>query len=429
MSTTQLSAGAGKSDIKDAGLAAEGRRRVAWAAETMPVLAAIGRRFAKEKPLKGVRVGACLHVTTETANLMLALQAGGAEIALCASNPLSTQDDVAATLVVDHGMRVFAIKGIDNAGYYRHIESAIATGPQFTMDDGNDLVTTLVTKHQDKLADVIGGTEETTTGVIRLRSMEKEGVIKFPIIAVNDALTKHLFDNRYGTGQSTLDGIVRATNTLLAGKVIVIAGFGWCGRGIAARARGMGAQVVITEIDPTKALEAAMEGYAVMPMSEAAARGDIFITVTGNTHVLREEHFMSMKSGALVANSGHFNVEIDIEALERLAEGEKTKPREFVDEYKLGDGRTICLLGEGRLINLAAAEGHPAAVMDMSFANQALSAEYLVKRRGTLPPSVISVPEDIDREVARLKLAALGVGIDRLTAEQERYLASWDEGT
>jgi adenosylhomocysteinase len=402
---------------------------VAWAAETMPVLAAIGKRFAKEKPLKGVRVGACLHVTTETANLMLALQAGGAEIALCASNPLSTQDDVAATLAFDHGMRVFAIKGIDNAGYYRHIESALATRPQFTMDDGADLVTTLVTKYKDHLADVIGGTEETTTGVIRLRSMEKDGVIKFPIVAVNDALTKHLFDNRYGTGQSTLDGIVRATNTLLAGKVIVIAGFGWCGRGIAARARGMGAQVVITEIDPTKALEASMEGYAVMPMSEAAGRGDIFITVTGNTHVLREEHFMSMKSGALVANSGHFNVEIDIEALERLAEGEKTKPREFVDEYKLGDGRTICLLGEGRLINLAAAEGHPAAVMDMSFANQALSAEYLVKQRGKLPPSVISVPEDIDREVARLKLAALGVGIDKLTAEQERYLASWDEGT
>jgi adenosylhomocysteinase len=429
VSTTQLSAGAGKSDIKDAGLVAEGRRRVAWAAETMPVLAAIGKRFAKEKPLKGVRVGACLHVTTETANLMLALQAGGAEIALCASNPLSTQDDVAATLALDHGMQVFAIKGIDNAGYYRHIESAIATGPQLTMDDGADLVTTLVTKHKDKLAGVIGGTEETTTGVIRLRSMEKDGVIKFPIIAVNDALTKHLFDNRYGTGQSTLDGIVRATNTLLAGKVIVIAGFGWCGRGIAARARGMGAQVVITEIDPTKALEASMEGYAVMPMSDAAARGDIFITVTGNTHVLREEHFMSMKSGALVANSGHFNVEIDIEALERLAEGEKTKPREFVDEYKLGDGRTICLLGEGRLINLAAAEGHPAAVMDMSFANQALSAEYLVKQRGKLPSSVISVPEDIDREVARLKLAALGVGIDKLTAEQEHYLASWDEGT
>jgi len=429
LSTTQLKTAAGASDIKDPGLAAEGRRRVAWSAESMPVLAAIGKRFAKEKPLAGVRVGACLHVTTETANLMLALQAGGAEIALCASNPLSTQDDVAATLVVDHGMRVFAVKGEDNARYYSHIEAAIATDPQFTMDDGCDLVTTLVTKHPAKMANVIGGTEETTTGVIRLHSMEKDGVLKFPIIAVNDALTKHLFDNRYGTGQSTLDGIVRATNTLLAGKVIVIAGFGWCGRGIAQRARGMGAQVVITEIDPTKALEAAMEGYAVMPMNEAASRGDIFITVTGNTHVLREEHFRSMKNGALVANSGHFNVEIDIDALERLAEGEKTKPREFVDEYHIGDGRTICLLGEGRLINLAAAEGHPAAVMDMSFANQALSAEYLVRRRGTLPPKVISVPQDIDAEVARLKLAALGVGIDTLTAEQQHYLASWNEGT
>jgi adenosylhomocysteinase len=429
LSTTQLKTAAGASDIKDPGLAAEGRRRVAWSAESMPVLAAIGKRFAKEKPLKGVRIGACLHVTTETANLMLALQAGGAEISLCASNPLSTQDDVAATLVVDHGMRVFAVKGEDNARYYSHIEAAIATDPQFTMDDGCDLVTTLVTKHPAKMASVIGGTEETTTGVIRLHSMEKDGVLKFPIIAVNDALTKHLFDNRYGTGQSTLDGIVRATNTLLAGKVIVIAGFGWCGRGIAARARGMGAQVVVTEIDSTKALEAAMEGYAVMPMGEAAARGDIFITVTGNTHVLREEHFRTMKNGALVANSGHFNVEIDIDALERLAEGEKTKPREFVDEYHIGDGRTICLLGEGRLINLAAAEGHPAAVMDMSFANQALSAEYLVRRRGTLPPKVISVPQDIDAEVARLKLAALGVGIDTLTAEQKHYLESWNEGT
>ena len=428
MSTTQLSAGA-VSDIKDAGLAALGRRRVAWSAQSMPVLAAIGKRFAKEQPLKGLGIGACLHVTTETANLMLALQAGGAQIALCASNPLSTQDDVAATLATDHGMRVYAIKGVDNARYYAHIEAAIATDPQFTMDDGCDLVTTLLTKHPEKLPNVIGGTEETTTGVIRLRSMEAEGVLKFPIIAVNDALTKHLFDNRYGTGQSTLDGIVRATNTLLAGKTIVIAGFGWCGRGIAARARGMGAQVVITEIDPTKALEAAMEGFAVMPMNDAAPRGDIFITVTGNTHVLREEHFAVMKSGALVANSGHFNVEIDIEALERLAEGEKTQPREFVDEYHLGDGRTINLLGEGRLINLAAAEGHPAAVMDMSFANQALSAEYLVKRRGTIPPSVIPVPPEIDREVARLKLAALGVNIDTLTAEQEHYLASWSEGT
>jgi adenosylhomocysteinase len=416
-------------DVKDAGLAELGRRRIAWAAQSMPVLAAIRDRFAREKPLKGLRVGACLHVTTETANLMVALAAGGAEIALCASNPLSTQDDVAAALSVDHGMSVFAVKGEDHARYYSHIEAVLATDPQFTMDDGADLVTTLVTKHANKLASLIGGTEETTTGVVRLRSMEKAGVLKFPIVAVNDALTKHLFDNRYGTGQSTLDGIVRATNVLLAGKTIVIAGFGWCGRGIAQRARGMGAQVVITEIDPTKALEAAMEGYAVMPMHEAAKRGDIFITVTGNTHVLREEHFMSMKSGALVANSGHFNVEIDIEALERLSEGEKTRPREFVEEYHLGDGRTVCLLGEGRLINLAAAEGHPAAVMDMSFANQALCAEYVVKHKGKLGASVIPVPKEIDEEVARLKLAALDVVIDKLTPEQHRYLASWNEGT
>jgi adenosylhomocysteinase len=429
LSTTQLKGSAGAHDIKDPGLAELGRRRIAWAAQSMPVLAAIAKRFAKERPLRDLRIGACLHVTTETANLMLALQAGGAEIALCASNPLSTQDDVAATLAVDHGMRVFAVKGEDNARYYSHIESVIATEPQFTMDDGADLVTTLVTKFPQKLPNVKGGTEETTTGVIRLRSMEKAGVLKFPIVAVNDALTKHLFDNRYGTGQSTLDGIVRATNVLLAGKTIVVAGFGWCGRGIAARARGMGAQVVVTEIDPTKALEAAMEGFAVMPMDEAAARGDIFITVTGNTHVLREEHFRAMKSGALVANSGHFNVEIDIEALERLAEGEKSKPREFVDEYRLGDGRTINLLGEGRLINLAAAEGHPAAVMDMSFANQALSAEYLVRHGAKLGATVIPVPQEIDREIARLKLAALGVGIDTLTKEQEHYLASWNEGT
>ncbi|HEY6359371.1 MAG TPA: adenosylhomocysteinase [Vicinamibacterales bacterium] len=429
MSTTRLKASAGAHDIKDPGLAELGRRRIAWAAQSMPVLAAIGKRFAKERPLAGLRVGACLHVTTETANLMLALQAGGAEIALCASNPLSTQDDVAATLAIDHGMRVFAVKGEDNVRYYSHIESVIATEPQFTMDDGADLVTTLVTKFPQKLPNVKGGTEETTTGVIRLRSMEKAGILKFPIVAVNDALTKHLFDNRYGTGQSTLDGIVRATNVLLAGKTIVVAGFGWCGRGIAARARGMGAQVVVTEIDPTKALEASMEGFAVMPMSEAAARGDIFITVTGNTHVLREEHFLAMKSGALVANSGHFNVEVDIEALERLAEGEKTKPREFVDEYRLGDGRTISLLGEGRLINLAAAEGHPAAVMDMSFANQALSAEYLVRHGSKLGATVIPVPQEIDREIARLKLAASGVTIDTLTEEQEHYLASWNEGT
>ena len=429
MSTTHMSASAPACDIKDAALAPEGRRRIAWAAQSMPVLAAIRERFAKEKPFAGLRVGACLHVTTETANLVLALAAGGADVALCASNPLSTQDDVAAMLAEDHGVKVFAVKGEDHARYYSHIEAVVKTSPQFTMDDGCDLVTTILTKFPAKLEGIVGGTEETTTGVIRLRSMEKEGVLKYPIVAVNDALTKHLFDNRYGTGQSTLDGIVRATNVLLAGKTIVVAGYGWCGRGIAQRARGMGAQVVVTEIDPTKALEAAMDGYAVMPMEQAAPRGDIFITVTGNTGVLREEHFLAMKSGALVANSGHFNVEVDIAALERLAEGEKTRPREFVEEYRLGDGRTVCLLGEGRLINLAAAEGHPAAVMDMSFANQALSAEYLVRKRGTIAPGVIGVPDEIDREVARLKLAALGVAIDKLTPEQQKYLSSWHEGT
>ncbi|MBC5806217.1 MAG: adenosylhomocysteinase [Candidatus Eremiobacter antarcticus] len=417
------------SDIKDPKLAAEGNRRVAWSAESMPVLRAIGERFSRTRPFEGLRIGACLHVTTETANLMVALAAGGAEVAICASNPLSTQDDVAAMLAVDHGMKVYAVKGEDNARYYKHIEAVIESEPQFTMDDGCDLVTTLISKFPARLQGIIGGTEETTTGVIRLRSMQKDGVLTYPIIAVNDALTKHLFDNRYGTGQSTLDGIVRATNVLLAGKTIVIAGYGWCGRGIAQRARGMGALVVITEIDPTKALEAAMDGFAVMTMSEAASRGDIFVTVTGNSKVLREEHFMAMKNGALVANSGHFNVEIDIEALERLAEGEKTKPREFVEQYRLGDDRTICLLGEGRLINLAAAEGHPAAVMDMSFANQALAAEYVCSKRGTLKPGVYPVPQEIDEEIARLKLESLGIGIDSLTPEQKHYLASWNEGT
>jgi adenosylhomocysteinase len=429
LSTTRVSSSLPAYDVKDVGLAAEGKRRVAWAAQSMPVLAAIAERFARERPFAGVRVGACLHVTTETANLVLALRAGGADVALCASNPLSTQDDVAAMLAMDHGVKVYAVKGEDHARYYSHIESVVASSPQFTMDDGCDLVTTILTKFPERLGDIIGGTEETTTGVIRLRSMEKDGVLKYPIVAVNDALTKHLFDNRYGTGQSTIDGIIRATNVLIAGKTVVVAGYGWCGRGIAMRARGLGAQVIVTEIDPTKAIEAAMDGHTVMPMREAASHGDIFITVTGNTHVLREEHFLSMKSGALVANSGHFNVEIDITALERLAEGEKTKPREFVEQYQLGDGRTICLLGEGRLINLAAAEGHPAAVMDMSFANQALSAEYLVRRRGAIAPGVIPVPVEIDREVARLKLASMNVAIDELTAEQRDYLVSWHEGT
>ena len=426
---SQLTAKASKFDVKDVSLAAEGNRRVAWAAQSMPVLRAIGDRFARSQPLKGLRVGACLHVTTETANLMIALAAGGADIALCASNPLSTQDDVAAMLAVNHGMHVYAVKGEDNARYYQHIEAVIQTEPQFTMDDGCDLVTTLISKFPERLKTVVGGTEETTTGVIRLRSMQRDGVLTYPIVAVNDALTKHLFDNRYGTGQSTLDGVIRATNTLVAGKTVVVAGYGWCGRGIAQRARGLGAQVVITEIDPTKALEATMDGYAVMPMSEAAPRGDIFITVTGNSKVLREEHFLVMKNGALVANSGHFNVEIDIEALERLSEGEKSKPREFVEQYQLGDGRSVCLLGEGRLINLAAAEGHPASVMDMSFANQALCAEYLYKHRAKLKPGVHTVPHEIDAEIARLKLASLGVNIDELTAEQKHYLASWSEGT
>ena len=429
MATAHPSASSRLYDVKEPKLASLGRKRVEWSATSMPVLAALSKRFAKDRPFEKLRVGACLHVTTETANLMLALAAGGAEIALCASNPLSTQDDVAATLAIDHGMKVFAVKGEDHERYYSHIESVIATDPQFTMDDGCDLVTTLLTKFPKKLAGIVGGTEETTTGVIRLRSMEKEGVLAYPIIAVNDALTKHLFDNRYGTGQSTLDGIIRATNVLLAGKTVVVAGYGWCGRGIAQRARGLGALVVVTEIDPTKALEATMDGYAVMSMNEAAKKGDIFITVTGNTKVLREEHFLSMKSGAMVANSGHFNVEIDIEALERLSEGEKTQPREYVEQYHLGDGRTIALLGQGRLINLTAAEGHPAAVMDMSFANQALSTHYLVSNRGKLKPSVYPVPEEIDREVARLKLAALGIAIDALTAEQQQYLASWHEGT
>jgi len=427
--STQVGATSHASDVKDPSLAAMGERRVAWARQSMPVLKAIGERFAKTQPLRGLRVGACLHVTTETANLMIALAAGGAEVWLCASNPLSTQDDVAAYLVANHGMHVFAVKGEDNARYYQHIEAVLAGAPHFTMDDGADLVTTLLTKAQEKVSGVIGGTEETTTGVIRLRSMEKEGVLRYPIIAINDALTKHLFDNRYGTGQSTLDGIIRATNVLFAGKAVVVAGYGWCGRGIAQRARGLGAHVIVTEVDPTKALEALMDGHAVMPMADAAKIGDIFITVTGNTKVLREEHFLAMKSGALVANSGHFNVEIDIESLARLAEGEKTQPREFVDQYHLGDERTVNVLGEGRLINLAAAEGHPAAVMDMSFANQALCVEYLAAKRGSLKAKVYPVPEEIDAEVARLKLAASGVKIDELTKEQRAYLESWNEGT
>jgi adenosylhomocysteinase len=417
-----------KHHVKDIALAAQGKQRIEWAGESMPVLAQIREHFKKTQPLKGIRVAACLHVTTETANLMIALRDGGADIALCASNPLSTQDDVAAALVAEYGISTFAIKGEDNESYYQHILTTIDHQPHFTMDDGCDLVTILHTKRQDALANVIAGTEETTTGVIRLHSMAKQGVLKYPIIAVNDALTKHMFDNRYGTGQSTLDGIIRSTNALIAGSRFVVAGFGWCGRGLASRARGMGAEVIVTEIDPTRAIEAVMEGYRVMPMEEAAKVGDIFVTVTGNKDVIRKEHFESMKDGAIVANSGHFNVEIDIPALESLSTSTR-KAREFVDEYVLADSRKVYVLGEGRLINLAAAEGHPASVMDMSFANQALAAEYLMAEYKNLPNNVFPVPEHLDKRVAKLKLDAMEIGIDTLTPEQEAYLAGWSEGT
>ncbi|MDE2572376.1 MAG: adenosylhomocysteinase [bacterium] len=405
-----------------------GRSRIEWAASFMPVLAQIKERFAKERPLQGVRIGACLHVTTETANLMLALKAGGAEIALCASNPLSTQDDVAAALAAGYEIPTYAIKGEDNARYYSHIEAVIATKPTMTMDDGCDLVNTLYAKHKDLLAGVIGGCEETTTGVIRLKAMERDGVLPFAVVAVNDALTKHMFDNRYGTGQSTLDGIIRATNVLLAGRTLVVAGYGWCGRGVATRAKGMGAHVIVTEIDPLKALEAVMDGFMVMPMEQAAPLGDLFITLTGNLHVVNASHAAKMKDGAIICNSGHFNDEIDIPSIERLAKA-KAQPRQFVDQYTLADGRKICILGEGRLINLAAAEGHPAAVMDMSFANQALAAAWMAKSHATLERRVYSVPEEIDQEVARLKLESMKVAIDTLTPAQVKYLASWSEGT
>ncbi len=417
-----------KYDVKDLSLAAEGRKRIEWAGASMPVLALIREEFRKTLPLKGVRVAACLHVTTETANLVLTLKDGGAEIALCASNPLSTQDETAAALVAEYGISTFARNGVDSEGYYKHLQSAIDHKPHFTMDDGCDLVTLLHTKRQDALAEVIAGTEETTTGVIRLRAMAKDGVLRYPVVAVNDALTKHMFDNRYGTGQSTLDGVIRCTNALIAGSTFVVAGYGWCGRGLAQRAHGMGAQVIVTEIDPTKALEAVMDGYRVMPMEEAAKLGDIFVTLTGNKSVLRREHFEVMKTGALVANSGHFNVEIDIPALESLSTKHRTA-RPFVEEYTLADGRTICLLGEGRLINLTAAEGHPASVMDMSFANQALAAEYLMGAYKQLEKTVYPVPENLDKRVAKLKLASMGVDVDVLTPEQEAYLAGWSEGT
>jgi adenosylhomocysteinase len=415
-------------DVKDRSLADQGRSRIEWAASFMPVLAQIKERFAKEKPLAGVRIGACLHVTTETANLVLALQAGGAEIELCASNPLSTQDDVAAALSEHYKIPTHAIKGEDNATYYKHIESVVATKPHMTMDDGCDLVTTIYTKHNHLLADMIGGCEETTTGVIRLHAMEKDGVLPFPVIAVNDALTKHMFDNRYGTGQSTIDGIVRATNVLIAGHTVVVVGYGWCGRGVASRAKGLGAHVVVTEIDPRKALEAAMDGFQVMPIAEAAKVGDIFVTVTGNYHVIAGEHFDTMKDGAIVCNSGHFNDELDLDALEELSVS-KMKPRAFVEAFKLKNGRTVRVLGEGRLINLTAAEGHPASVMDMSFANQAMAAGYLAQNYKTLEKKVYSVPDHIDEEVAELKLAAMKIAIDTPTPEQVKYMASWSEGT
>ena len=421
--TTQLNC-----DVKNLDLADHGKKRIDWANQSMKVLQIIRKEFIKNQPLRGIRVSACLHVTAETANLAVCLRDGGADVVLCASNPLSTQDDVAASLVRDHGVPVFAIKGEDNDTYYNHIVAVTEHRPHITMDDGADLVTVLHTKRQDLIDGVIGGTEETTTGVIRLRAMAKEGVLRYPIVAVNDADTKHFFDNRYGTGQSTIDGIIRATNFLLAGSKFIVAGYGWCGRGLASRARGAGAEVIITEVDPTKALEAVMDGFRVLSMNEAARIGDVFCTVTGNKNVLAREHFEIMKDGAIISNSGHFNVEIDIPALEKMSSSKRTT-RNFVEEYVMRDGRKINLLGEGRLINLASAEGHPASVMDMSFADQALSVEYMVKNHKSLEKKVYKVPEDIDKRVARLKLESMGIKIDRLTPEQEEYLAGWSEGT
>jgi len=414
--------------VRDPRLAEGGLLRIEWASREMPVLRMIKERFKKERPFNGARISACLHVTTETANLMATLQAGGADVALTASNPLSTQDDVAAALVSHFEIPTFAIKGESNTVYYKHINAALDHQPNFTMDDGADLVSTLHKDRRDLLEGVIGGTEETTTGVMRLRAMAHDGALNYPIIAVNDAMTKYLFDNRYGTGQSTLDGIVRATNILLSGKTFVVAGYGWCARGLAMRARGMGANVIVTEVDPLKALEAVMDGYRVMPMMDAAREGDIFCTLTGDIHVIDQHHFEVMKDGAIVANSGHFNVEINIPALEEMSDS-KRLVRPFVEEYTLKDGRRIHVLGEGRLINLAAAEGHPASVMDMSFANQALSLEYMMKNADKLKKTVYGVPEDIDKEIARLKLEAMGISIDRLTSEQEAYLHSWEHGT
>ncbi len=415
-------------DIKDIKLAKEGMLRIEWAEQSMPVLNNISKRFAKEKPLKGIRIAACLHVTTETASLMQSLKAGGARVALCASNPLSTQDDVAASLVKHDKIPVFAIKGEDNKTYYKHIYSALDIKPHYTMDDGADLVSTIHSERPELIKEVRGGTEETTTGIIRLRSMAADGVLQYPIIAVNDAQTKHLFDNRYGTGQSTMDGIIRATNRLIAGSNFVVCGYGWCGRGLALRARGMGANVIITEVDPTAALEAVMDGFAVMPIRQAARIGDFFCTVTGNINVIRKEHFMTMKNGAIVSNSGHFNVELDLEGLETTTKSRRVI-RPFVEEYLLENGRRINVLGDGRLINLAAAEGHPSSVMDMSFANQALSIEYMVKSKKSFEKDVYPVPKEIDMAIAKEKLSAMNVTIDKLTAEQKKYLTSWSMGT
>ncbi len=415
-------------DVTNLGLAKEGRQKIEWADRDMPVLTQIRARFEKEKPLRGSRIAACLHVTSETANLARTLAAGGAEVSLCASNPLSTQDDTAASLVADYGVQVFARRGIDKEGYYKHIDQSLEIRPTVTMDDGADLVSALHSGREDLLADIVGGTEETTTGVIRLRAMAAKGVLRYPIIAVNDAQTKHFFDNRYGTGQSTIDGILRATNTLLAGKNFVVVGYGWCGRGVASRARGMGANVIVVEIDPLRALEAVMDGYRVMPIAQAAKEGEIFVTLTGNIHVIREEHYGVMREGAILCNSGHFNVEIDLDSLARIAKSTKVARHE-VQEYELANGRRIYVIAEGRLVNLAAAAGHPASVMDMSFANQALSVEHMLKESKNLEKKVYVVPAVIDKEVARLKLEAMGIGVDTLTAEQVHYLSSWEMGT
>ncbi|MEO1429318.1 MAG: adenosylhomocysteinase [Cyanobacteria bacterium J06633_8] len=417
-----------KHEVKDLGLAALGRQRIEWAGREMPVLKQVRDRFAKEKPFEGIRLVACSHITTETAHLAIALKAGGADALLIASNPLSTQDDVAASLVADHEIPVFAIKGEDDATYHRHVQTALDHRPNIIIDDGSDVVATLVKERQNQLSDIIGTTEETTTGIVRLKAMLNDGVLSFPAMNVNDADTKHFFDNRYGTGQSTLDGIIRATNVLLAGKCIVVAGYGWCGKGSALRARGMGGNVIVTEIDPIRAIEAVMDGFRVMPMAEAAPQGDLFITVTGNKHVIRPEHFDVMKDGAMVCNSGHFDIEIDLASLGAKA-SEVKDVRPFTQEYKLPSGKSVVVLGEGRLINLAAAEGHPSAVMDMSFANQALGCEYLVKNKGKLEPGLYSIPEDVDKDIARLKLEAMGIKIDTLTSAQIEYINSWTSGT